>query len=103
MTEPDVDLKIKTFEAVEVRVPIGHKRPFQKNLLQWNTLTLLLLVAVSASWFLFYRLRGDNEAMRKAIQVMRKESKALVVVYNDRAAVVSAPQGWMDEKKWNLA
>lgn len=103
MTEPDVDLKIKTFEAVEVSVPTGHKSPFQKNLLQWNTLTLLLLVAVSASWFLFYRLRGDNEAMRNAIQVMRKESKALVVVYNDRAAVVSAPQGWMDEKKWNLA
>lgn len=103
MTEPDVDLKIKTFEAVEVSVPTGHKSPFQKNLLQWNTLTLLLLVAVSASWFLFYRLRADNEATRNAIQVMRKESKALVVVYSDRAAVVSAPQGWMDEKKWNLA
>ena len=103
MTEPEVDLKIKTFKAVEVSVPTERANPFQKNLLQWNTLTLLLLVAVSAVWFLFYRLRGDNEAMRNAIQVMRKESKSLVVVYNDRAAVDSAPQGWLDEKKWNLA
>lgn len=103
MTEPKRDFSIKTFEAVDINVPNERVNPFQKHLLQWNTLTLLLLVAVSASWFLFYRLRVDNAAMRNAIQVMQLESKALVVVSDDRAAVVSAPRGWYDEKKWNLA
>ncbi|HBV64072.1 MAG TPA: hypothetical protein DEF45_13745 [Rhodopirellula sp.] len=103
MTEPDANLEIKTFEALELRAPNERVNSFQKAWLQWNTLTLLLLVAVSATWFLYYRLRVANEAMRDSIQVMRNESKALVIVYNDRAAVISAPQGWLEEKKWNLA
>ena len=103
MTEPEADFQIKTFQTLKVSAPDERGQPPQKNYWQWSTLTLLLLVAVSAAWFQYFRLRFDNENMRAAIQVMRGESKALVVMYTDRAAVVSAPLGWADEKKWNLA
>ena len=103
MNDSNVDFEIDTSES---RISGSRNMPesrLGRGPLQWNLKTLVLLVLSCASWFAYYRLRDDNERMRSAIQVMRAESKALVVLHADRVAVVRASKTWSDEKKWNVA
>lgn len=103
MNDSNVDFEIDTSESHRSETRYGLECRVRRGPLQWNLKTLILLALLCASWFCYYRLRHDNERMRSAIQVMRAESKALVVLHADRVAVVSAPKTWSDEKKWNVA
>lgn len=102
MNHSSVDVEI-TSEAPMSDTRNGAESPVRRGPLQWNLKTLILSALLCAAWFCYYRLRQDNERMRSAIQVMRAESKALVVLHADRVAVVSAPKTWSDQKKWNVA
>ena len=102
MNHSGVDFVSNTSESRIRGTRNGPESQLGRGPLQWNLKTLVLLVLSCASWFAYYRLRDDNERMRSAIQVMRAESKALVVLYADRVAVVRAPKTWSDEKKWNV-
>lgn len=103
MNHSSVDFEIDTSESRISDTRNGPKFRLRRGLLQWNLKTLILLALLCASWFCYYRLRDDNERMRSAIQVMRAESKALVILHADRVAVISAPKTWSDQKKWNVA
>ncbi len=103
MNDSNVDFEIDTSESHRSDTRNGLESRVRRGPLQWNLKTLILLALLCASWFCYYRLRHDNERVRSAIQVMRAESKALVILHADRVAVVSAPKTWSDQKKWNVA
>ncbi len=103
MNDSNVDFEIDTSESHRSDTRNGLEARVRRGPLQWNLKTMILLALLCACWFCYHRLRDDNERMRSAIQAMRAESKALVVLYNDRVALVSAPKTWSDQRKWNLA
>ena len=103
MNDSNVDFKIDTSESHRNDTRNGPEARVRRGPLQWNLKTMILLALLCASWFCYYRLHDGNEWMRSALQVMRAESKALVVLHADRVAVVSAPKTWSDQRKWNLA
>ncbi|MCP4774029.1 MAG: hypothetical protein GY880_07310 [Planctomycetaceae bacterium] len=103
MNDSNIDFEIDTSDSHRSDTRNGLESGVRRGPLQWNLKALILLALLCASWFCYYRLRHDNERMRSAIQVMRAESKALVILHADRVAVVSAPKTWSDQKKWNVA
>ena len=108
MNRVGLDIKIKTFEPEKRGGFRGGDEPIRKQWLQWNLLSLFLLICASAAWFQYYRLAGDNDRMRARIEMMRAELKPLTVVHADRVAVVKAPRNWMQAgwdqaEKWKIA
>lgn len=103
MSRSELDFKIQTFDPDKRGGSHGGNLPSRKRWLQWNLLTLFLLICAFAAWFLYYRLSGQNQQMRVRIEMMRAELRPLVIVHTDRAAVVKAAESWFEEEKWELA
>ena len=58
MNRVGLDIKIKTFEPEKRGGFRGGDEPTRKQWLQWNLLSLFLLICASAAWFQYYRQIG---------------------------------------------
>lgn len=69
---------------------------------QWNLKTLLLLMAVIATWTAYVRTTHLNQRLRGEVDDLRELAGELVVTDPNQFAIVNTPEQWFGDNRWEV-